>query len=116
MEDLVRRVRLVRPHAQYSFWLTATGQEVDLEMDFGGDLLTFDNKVNTRTNPHDVRRLESMLYDIGASQGFLTGIDPLSTTCRKCLECLPSISTSTVLLVKAQILHFFLIVIANSPS
>lgn len=74
LEDLIRRERLARPHTQFSFWRTATGQEVDLVMERGGERLAFEVKANSGTNPHDARRLEAMLDDIGATRGFLMGM------------------------------------------
>jgi predicted AAA+ superfamily ATPase len=74
MEDVIRRERLVRPHTQFSFWRTATGQEADLVMDRGGELIPIEIKANSGTNPHDARRLEGVLDDLGASRGYILGM------------------------------------------
>lgn len=74
VEDLIRRERLKRPHSQFFYWRTATGQEVDLVMDRGNECLAIEVKANSGTNPHDARRLEGMLDDIGAVRGYLIGI------------------------------------------
>jgi len=74
LEDLIRREKLERPHTQFSFWRTATGQEVDLVMERGGERLAFEVKANSGTNPHDAKRLEAMLDDIGAAKRFLMGM------------------------------------------
>lgn len=73
MEDLMRRERWERPHTQFFFWRTATGQEVDLVMDRGHERLAVEVKMNSGTNPHDIRQLEARLDDIGAARGFLLG-------------------------------------------
>ena len=74
MEDVIRRERLVRPHTQFSFWRTATGQEADLIMDRGGELIPIEIKANSGTNPHDARRMEGVLDDLGASRGYILGM------------------------------------------
>ena len=73
IEDLMRRERLSRPHTQFFFWRTATGQEVDLIMDRGDERLALEIKISSGTNPHDIRQLEARLDDIGAARGFLLG-------------------------------------------
>jgi predicted AAA+ superfamily ATPase len=74
IEDLIRRERLQRPHTQFFTWRTATGQEADLVMDRGNERLAIEVKANSGTNPHDARRLEVMLDDIGAVRGYLIGL------------------------------------------
>jgi hypothetical protein len=43
-------------------------------MDRGGELIPIEIKANSGTNPHDARRLEGVLDDLGASRGFILGM------------------------------------------
>ena len=74
IEDLIRREQLMRPYTQFFFWRTATGQEADLIMDRGSERIAIEVKANSGTNPHDARRLEGVLDDIGATRGYLVGM------------------------------------------
>lgn len=74
VEDLIRRELLRSPFTQVSFWRTASGQEADLVFDRGSERIAIEVKTNSATNPHDARKLESMLDDIGAQRGFLVGM------------------------------------------
>jgi hypothetical protein len=74
IEDLIRREHLTRPYTQFFFWRTASGREADLIMDRGNERIAIEVKTNSGTNPHDARRLEAILDDIGATRGFLMGI------------------------------------------
>jgi predicted AAA+ superfamily ATPase len=74
IEDIVRRELLTHPFTQCSFWRTATGQEVDLVLDRGTRRIAIEIKANSAGNPDDARKLESMLDDIGASEGWLVGM------------------------------------------
>jgi predicted AAA+ superfamily ATPase len=74
VEDLIRREMLRSPFTQVSFWRTATGQEVDLVFDRGNERIAMEVKTNSGTNPHDARKLDAMLDDIGAQRGFLLGM------------------------------------------
>lgn len=74
IEDIMRRVLLAHPFTQCSFWRTATGQEVDLVLDRGSRRIAIEIKTNSAGNPHDARKLEAMLDDIGASEGWLIGM------------------------------------------
>jgi hypothetical protein len=74
VEDLIRRELLRSPFTQVSFWRTATGQEADLVFDRGSERIAIEVKTNSATNPHDARKLEAMLDDIGAQRGFLVGM------------------------------------------
>ena len=73
IEDIIRRERLAHPHSQWFFWRTATGQEADLVLDRGSRRIAIEIKANSATNPHDARKLESILDDIGADAGWLVG-------------------------------------------
>jgi len=73
VEDLIRRERIVRPQTQFSFWRTSTGEEADLVLDRGNEKILIEVKSNSGTNPHDARKLEKMLDDVGASRGYLIG-------------------------------------------
>ena len=74
VEDLIRRELLRSPFTQVSFWRTAAGQEADLVFDRGNERIAIEVKTNSGTNPHDARKLEAMLDDIGAQRGFLVGM------------------------------------------
>lgn len=74
VEDLIRRELLRSPFTQVSFWRTAAGQEADLIFDRGNERVVIEVKANSGTNPHDARKLEAMLDDIGARRGFLVGM------------------------------------------
>jgi predicted AAA+ superfamily ATPase len=73
IEDLIRRERLVHPFTQFFFWRTATGQEADLVLERGSERIAIEIKANSGTNPHDARKLETVLDDIGATEGWLIG-------------------------------------------
>jgi hypothetical protein len=74
IEDIIRRERLAHPFTQVFFWRTATGQEADLVLDRGSSRIAIEVKTNSATNPHDARKLEAILDDIGAGTGWLVGI------------------------------------------
>ena len=73
IEDIIRRERLAHPFTQFSFWRTATGQEADLVLDRGSRRIAIEIKANSATNPNDARKLEAILDDIGASEGWMVG-------------------------------------------
>jgi predicted AAA+ superfamily ATPase len=79
IEDIIRRERLAHPFTQCCFWRTATGQESDLVLDRGSSRIAIEIKANSATNPHDARKLESVLDDIGADSGWLVGMGGEST-------------------------------------
>jgi len=74
IEDIMRRELLAHPFTQCFFWRTATGQEVDLVLDRGSRRIAIEIKANSAGSPHDARKLEAMLDDIGASEGWLVGM------------------------------------------
>ena len=80
IEDIIRRERLAHPFTQFSFWRTATGQEADLILDRGTHRIAIEIKANSATNPHDARKLEAILDDIGAREGWLVGYGGESTS------------------------------------
>ena len=73
IEDLIRRERLARPFTQFFFWRTATGQEADLVFERGNERIVIEIKANSATNPHDAKKVEAILNDVGANQGWLVG-------------------------------------------
>ena len=79
IEDLIRRERLANPFSQFFFWRTATGQEADLIIERGAQKIAIEIKTNSGTNPHDARKLETVLDDIGATEGWLIGLGAEST-------------------------------------
>lgn len=74
IEDIIRREMLEHPFTRCYFWRTATGQEADLVLDRGDRRIAIEVKANSAGNPHDARKLEAMLDDIGASEGWLVGM------------------------------------------
>jgi len=78
VEDLIRRELLVHPFTQISFWRTAKGQEADIVFDRGSEIIAIEVKANSGTNPHDARKLEATLDDIGANRGFIAGMSSTS--------------------------------------
>ncbi|MCX6868475.1 MAG: ATP-binding protein [Verrucomicrobia bacterium] len=80
IEDLIRRERLAHPFTQFFFWRTATGQEADLILDRGTHRIAIEIKANSATNPHDARKLDAILDDIGAAEGWLVGYGGESTS------------------------------------
>lgn len=80
IEDLIRRERLAHPFTRFFFWRTATGQEADLILDRGTRRIAIEIKANSATNPHDARKLEAILDDVGADAGWLVGIGGESTS------------------------------------
>ena len=80
IEDIIRRERLAHPFTQFSFWRTATGREADLILDRGTHRIALEIKANSATNPHDARKLEAILDDIGAQEGWLVGYGGESTS------------------------------------
>ena len=73
VEDLIRREKMAHPFTQFYFWRTATGQEADLILDRGGEKIVVEVKANSGTNPHDARKLETVLDDTGAAAGWIVG-------------------------------------------
>ena len=73
IEDLIRRERLARPFTQFFFWRTATGQEADLVFERGNERIVIEIKANSATNSHDAKKVEAILNDVGANQGWLVG-------------------------------------------
>ena len=80
IEDIIRRERLAHPFTRFFFWRTATGQEADLILDRGTRRIAIEIKANSATNPHDARKLEAILDDVGADAGWLVGIGGESTS------------------------------------
>jgi len=79
LEDIIRRERLAHPFTRFHFWRTATGEEADLILDRGSSRLAIEFKANSANNPHDARKLEATLDDIGAEAGWLVGLGGEST-------------------------------------
>lgn len=73
IEDLIRREQITRPQTQFYFWRTSAGEEADLVMDRGNEKIVIEVKANSGTNPHDARKLEKILDQIGATQGYIIG-------------------------------------------
>jgi len=73
VEDLMRRERIAHPLTQFFFWRTATGQEADLVLERGNEKIVVEVKANSGTNPHDARKLETIIDDTGATNGWIVG-------------------------------------------
>ena len=82
IEDLIRKERLRHPHAQFYFWRTSAGAEVDLVIDRGSSLLAVEVKTGGTGRIRGTQRLERTLDDIGATRAWIVdqaeGVEPLS--------------------------------------
>lgn len=101
IEDLLRRERLAHPFAQAWFWRTATGDEADLVIDRGGELLALEIKAGSGSDRDAVGKLARCMGDIGATSGWIVtqaeGTEPLAPGIERrgfqeCLTWLPSLA------------------------
>jgi predicted AAA+ superfamily ATPase len=71
IEDLIRRERLRHQHAQFFFWRTSTGSEVDLVIDRGSELLAIEVKTGRGSHPETLRNLDQARFDLGAKRAWI---------------------------------------------
>ncbi|MDD2709931.1 MAG: ATP-binding protein [Verrucomicrobiae bacterium] len=71
IEEVIRRERLVHPHTQFYFWRTASGEEIDLLLDRGGERIGIEIKAGGSESAGDARKLEAALANADASRGYI---------------------------------------------
>ena len=71
IEDLCRRIHLRYPHAQFFFWRTADGAEMDLIVDHGSSRVAIEIKTGCGARGHTARSIDLAMADVGASQGWI---------------------------------------------
>lgn len=71
LEDLIRREKLRHPHAQFFFWRTADGAEIDLVIERGSERVAVEIKAGRGDKAHAARVLEQAMRDIGAKRGWI---------------------------------------------
>jgi predicted AAA+ superfamily ATPase len=81
LEDLLRRETVRHPHAQFSFWRTADGAEIDLVIDRGRERVAVEIKAGRGDKAHAGRSLARAMSDADARVGWILdqapGIDPV---------------------------------------
>jgi predicted AAA+ superfamily ATPase len=81
IEDLIRRERLAHPEAQFFYWRTAAGAEIDLVIERGQDRFAIEVKSARADKPLAIRSLQAAADDVGARSSTLIdqdrGRDPL---------------------------------------
>lgn len=81
LEDVIRRERLRHPHAQFYFWRTADGAEIDLVVERGRERVALEIKAGRGTSPHAGRTLSRAMDDVGARAGWIldqaAGVEPV---------------------------------------
>ena len=71
LEDVIRREKLRHPHAQFFFWRTADGAEIDLVVERGSTRVAVEIKAGRGDKIHAARVLERAMDDIGAKTGWI---------------------------------------------
>ena len=71
LEDVIRREKLRHPHAQFFFWRTADGAEIDLVIERGSTLVAVEIKAGRGDKLHAARVLERAMGDVGAKTGWI---------------------------------------------
>jgi len=71
LEDVIRREKLRHPHAQFFFWRTADGAEIDLVVERGSARVAVEIKAGRGDKIHAARVLERAMNDVGAKTGWI---------------------------------------------
>ena len=71
LEDVIRREKLRHPHAQFFFWRTADGAEIDLVVECGSARVAVEIKAGRGDKIHAARVLERAMNDVGAKTGWI---------------------------------------------
>lgn len=71
LEDLIRREKLRHPHAQFYFWRTADGAEIDLIIERGSERVAVEIKAGRGDKVHVARVMERAMTDVGAKTGWI---------------------------------------------
>lgn len=81
LEDMIRREKLRHPHAQFYFWRTADGAEIDLVVERGRERVAVEIKAGRGGQDLAGRTLAKAMSDAGAQTGWIVdqapGIDPI---------------------------------------
>ena len=75
IEDLVRRERLAHPQAQFFYWRTAAGAEIDLVVERGADRFAIEVKSARADKPRAILALASAAADVAANRSYLIDQD-----------------------------------------
>ncbi len=71
LEDLTRRERLAHPYAQFFYWRTAAGAEIDLVIERGTDRFAIEIKSARADKPKAIHALEAAAVDVAAKRSTL---------------------------------------------
>jgi predicted AAA+ superfamily ATPase len=71
LEDVIRRERLRHPHAQFFFWRTADGAEIDLVVERGSARVAVEIKAGRGDQIHAARVLARAMHDVDARTGWI---------------------------------------------
>jgi uncharacterized protein len=71
IEQVIARFGALYPQAEFFFWRTATRQEVDLLITFGGTIIPLEAKVHTAPRRTDVPGLFACMQDLKLPKGFV---------------------------------------------
>lgn len=71
LEDIIRREKLRHPQAQFFFWRTADGAEIDLVIERGSTRVAVEIKAGRGDKIHAARVLERAMEDVGAETGWI---------------------------------------------
>jgi uncharacterized protein len=71
IEQVVRREKLAHPASQFYFWRTATGQEVDLIVERGGERIGVEIKVGSHVAGSDFKNLRVAMDDLKLTRVWL---------------------------------------------
>ena len=71
LEDIIRREKLAHPQAQFFFWRTADGAEIDLVIERGAARVAVEIKAGRGDKVHAARVMERAMSDVGAKTGWI---------------------------------------------
>ncbi len=81
LEDIIRREKLAHPNAQFYYWRTADGAEIDLVIERGSERVALEIKAGRGDKAHAARMFENAMRDCGAKTGWIvdqaSGVDTL---------------------------------------
>lgn len=86
LEDVLRRERLCNPHAQFFFWRTAAGGEVDLVIDRGSTRFAVEIKAGRGDRGRTGHTLEQAIVEIGAERAWILDQAPGTGPVRPSVE------------------------------
>lgn len=71
VEQIIRRERLQHPESQFYFWRTATGLEIDLVIERGGERIGVEIKVGSHVSSADWRTLRESIDELRLTRAWL---------------------------------------------